>query len=149
MHLCRVCSVSVYMLVRSSSLIADLLLQQDENKECVCLRGKERGKYREGGRASHRLRERFWISCYVTFFMSGETEAEITEAQSSSFPPEVDTMVSDNLGFLLLFLFLLGSFDLLCLLLLYVCVCLSVCVLCSSCKLVSRVSTWMLKTQFL
>lgn len=53
----------VYVLARSSNLMAVLLLQQDENKE------PSRGRYREGGSASQRVRkrERFWISCYVTF----------------------------------------------------------------------------------
>lgn len=50
-----------------------MLLQQDENKECVCLRGKQKGRERQiqRGRESKSVRERegerFWISCYVTF----------------------------------------------------------------------------------
>lgn len=52
----------VYVLVRSSSLIAVVLLQQDENKECVCLRGKQKGRERgreiQGGRESKSESER-------------------------------------------------------------------------------------------
>lgn len=51
--------ICVYVLVRSSSLIAVLLLQQDENKECVCLRGKQKGRERERdtGREGEQVRE--------------------------------------------------------------------------------------------
>lgn len=107
---------------------------------------KERGKYREGGRASQRVRERFWISCYVTFFMSGETEAEITEAQShrvfhlkwTQWFRTTSAFSSSSYSSLVV---LICSA---CFYYMRACVCL-VCVLCSSCELVSRVSTWMLK----
>lgn len=58
MHLCGFCTV--YVLACSSSVIAVLPLKQDENKECVCFRGRQNRREREiqGGRASKSESER-------------------------------------------------------------------------------------------
>lgn len=61
-----------YVLVRTSNLIAVQLLQQDENQKCACFRGREGDTEREGEQVREGERERFWISCYVTFSCQGK-----------------------------------------------------------------------------
>lgn len=106
-----------------------------------------RGRYREGGSATQRVRERdFGLVATSLFHVRRNRSWNNRSPGSSSFPPEVDTMVSDNLGFSSsssssLVVLVCSA----CRFYIYVHVRVCVCALWSSFELISGVSTWMLK----